>query len=109
MFAGLARTMGARSVIGIDLTPHRLDEAKRMGAHRVINAAEIDPAEALGDITHGELADVAIEAVGIPETINSISRLVHIGGEMVFFGIPPQGMVPIDSNSRSSSAAMRGR
>lgn len=96
MFTALARRMGAQSVIGIDLVSHRLEVAKQMGADAVINAGDIDPAQALADLTHGQLADVAIEAVGKPETIDGLSRLVRIGGEMVFFGIPPAGIIGFD-------------
>jgi len=96
MFAAMAKRAGARQVFGIDLAPHRLETARRMGADTVIDARAGEPAAALAEMTGGRLADVAIEAVGLAETIDGLSRLVRIGGEMVFFGIPPVGNISID-------------
>ncbi|MBN1579346.1 MAG: zinc-binding dehydrogenase [Anaerolineae bacterium] len=55
---------GASRVIAIDVEPTKLDIARQLGAEIVINADEVDPVEAVNEITHGEGVDVAIEAIG---------------------------------------------
>lgn len=55
---------GASKVIAIDVAKRKLDVAKQLGADHVINASEIDPVEAVNEITHGKGVDVAVEAVG---------------------------------------------
>lgn len=96
MFTMLARVMGARFIIGIDIVPHLLDLAQSMGAHAVVNAAQEDPGMAVARLTGGDLANVAIEAVGKPKTIDSLPGLVRVGGQMAFYGIPPLGPISID-------------
>lgn len=55
---------GASLVIAVDVVPGKLEVARRLGAHAVVNAKEQDPLEAVNDLTHGEGVDVAVEAVG---------------------------------------------
>lgn len=55
---------GASKVIAVDVAKSKLDVAKQLGADHVINASEIDPVEAVNEITHGKGVDVAVEAVG---------------------------------------------
>lgn len=55
---------GASKVIAVDVAMRKLDVAKQLGADHVINASEIDPVEAVNEITHGKGVDVAVEAVG---------------------------------------------
>ncbi|MGC9349905.1 MAG: zinc-dependent alcohol dehydrogenase [Anaerolineae bacterium] len=55
---------GASMVIAVDVVPSKLEVAKWLGAHHVINALEDDPVAAVNEITSGEGVDVAVEAVG---------------------------------------------
>jgi threonine dehydrogenase-like Zn-dependent dehydrogenase len=55
---------GASRVIAVDVEPGKLDIARKLGADPVINALEVDPVEAVNELTHGEGVDVAVEAVG---------------------------------------------
>lgn len=72
----IASTIGA-TVIGVDINPKNLELAKQMGAHVVINSREVDPVEAVMEITGGG-ADVSIDALGIADTclkgINSLAK-----------------------------------
>ncbi len=55
---------GASKVIAVDVVPAKLEIARQLGAEHVINANEVDPVEAVLELTHGEGVDVAIEAIG---------------------------------------------
>lgn len=55
---------GASRVIAIDVEPVKLQIARALGADPVINASEVDPMEAVNELTHGEGVDVAVDAVG---------------------------------------------
>lgn len=55
---------GASQVIAIDVDENKLAIARELGADHVLNAHEVDPVEAVNDITQGEGVDVAVEAVG---------------------------------------------
>ncbi len=59
----LARLSGCR-VIGLDRLPMRLNLAKKLGAHLVINSAEQDPVSAVKQFTEGYGLDAAIMAFG---------------------------------------------
>lgn len=59
----LGRLCGCR-VIGLDRLPMRLDLAKRLGAHLVVNTAEQDPIPIVKKFTEGYGLDAAIMAFG---------------------------------------------
>lgn len=89
---GLATILGARlyspaHVIAIDIADARLDAAKRFGADVVINNSTEDPITRILELTDGLGADVAIEAVGIPDTFELSARLVRPGGFVANVGV----------------------
>ena len=59
-----ALMLGAERVIAIDRIPERLEMAKESGAE-VINFDEIDPGEALKEMTGGRGPDACMDAVGL--------------------------------------------
>ena len=79
---------GARQVIVTDLLDYRLEAARQVGATHTINAAQEDVAAMVAEVTHGELADVVVEAVGRPETANLVWDLVRKLGLVALFGLP---------------------
>jgi alcohol dehydrogenase len=89
---GLSAIMGARlfspaHIIAIDLADSRLDAAKQFGADVTINPSRQDPAPAIAELTGGLGADVAIEAVGLPDTFEMCTRLVRPGGRVANVGV----------------------
>lgn len=89
---GLASILGARlfspsHVVAIDIADVRLDAAKRFGADVVINNSTEDPMERILELTGGLGADVAIEAVGVPDTFELAARLVRPGGCVANVGV----------------------
>jgi alcohol dehydrogenase len=89
---GLATILGAKlftpsHVIAIDLASSRLEAAKQFGADVLINSGDEDPLARIHDLTDGLGVDVAIEAVGIPETFELCTRLVRPGGRVANIGV----------------------
>jgi L-iditol 2-dehydrogenase len=86
MFVRLARTWGGR-VIALGRRPTQLERAAALGADELILTPEVaDPVQAVRDLTRGRGADVAIEAVGKPQTWELSAHLVRRGGTVNFFG-----------------------
>ena len=56
---------GAKRVIAIDPLPYRLNMAKRVNNVETINPHEVDPIQAIYDMTNGRGADVCVDAVGV--------------------------------------------
>ncbi len=74
-------------IIAIDVAASRLEAAKAFGADVVINNTTEDPAALIAELTGGLGADVAIEAVGVPETFELCTRLVRPGGHVANVGV----------------------
>jgi len=86
MFVRLATTWGAR-VIALGRRETQLERAEALGAAELLLTSELeDPVQAVQDLTGGRGADVAIEAVGKPQTWELAARLVRRGGTVNFFG-----------------------
>jgi alcohol dehydrogenase len=81
-----AKLMGASLIIGVDGNEHRLAIARRMGADVVLNFHETDVVAEVKRLTDGG-ADVAIEALGTPQTFESALRCLRPGGTLSSLGI----------------------
>lgn len=91
MFVRVAKNLGAR-VIALGRRVTQLERAAALGADEVISTLRLpDPVRAVRDLTGGRGADVAIEAVGKPETWELVVQLVRRGGTVNFFGGCPSG------------------
>ncbi len=77
---------GASRVIAIDPNPFRLKKALEFGATHTVTAGPEARAEVLA-LTDGLGVDVAIEAVGYPETLRTAAALVRPGGTIANVGV----------------------
>ncbi|HDI42713.1 MAG TPA: alcohol dehydrogenase [Candidatus Bathyarchaeota archaeon] len=82
-----SKVFNASPVIAIDLVEEKLQLARRLGADETINAGEVDPVDAISEITDGRMVDVAVEAVGLAKTAEQTVRSVGKAGRSVFIGI----------------------
>jgi alcohol dehydrogenase len=73
-------------LIVIDVDESRLLLAKKMGATDVINSANVNVTEAIFSQTKDGV-DVAIEAVGIPQTFDICQTIVRPGGHIANIGV----------------------
>ncbi len=88
---GLAAVLTARlfspgRIVVVDRVAARLQAAKSLGADVVLGPDD-DVVAAVQGMTEGLGADVAIEAVGIPETFELCTRLVRPGGRVANVGV----------------------
>ncbi|WP_152365365.1 S-(hydroxymethyl)mycothiol dehydrogenase [Microlunatus speluncae] len=87
-----ARLAGASKIVAIDIDDRKLSKAKELGATDVINSSTGDPVEQLQALTGGFGADVAIEAVGRPETYRQAFYGRDLAGTVVLVGVPTPEM-----------------
>jgi S-(hydroxymethyl)mycothiol dehydrogenase len=87
-----ARLAGARTIIGVDVDPRKLEWARQFGATHVINSRETDPVERIRELTGGNGADVVIEAIGRPETYLQAFYARDLAGTVVLVGVPTPDM-----------------
>jgi alcohol dehydrogenase len=83
-----AELYGASRVIAIDLDENRLAQAKTFGATDVVNSGGANWMDELMAMTDGGLGvDVAIEAVGIPQTFHMATDIIRVGGTVANVGV----------------------
>ncbi len=87
----LARIYGALDVYAVDINPRKLAQAERMGAIPV-NAAQADPVEVIRRLTGGKGVDVALELIGLPQTMRQTLQVVGVLGRAVLVGISGRPM-----------------
>ncbi len=92
---GIAKASGASRIFASEIQPGRLELARIMGAHQVINPAEDDLDTIVRDQTEGAGADVVLEMSGHPRAIRAGMRVARDGGEICLLGLPDDE-VPID-------------
>ena len=80
----IAVALGA-FVIAVDKVEEKLQHARDLGASETINVDVEDPVKAVRRITGGG-ADVAVEAIGIPEVMRMAYDSVRWGGRAVIVG-----------------------
>jgi len=75
------------AIIVIDIDDNRLAFAKTFGATHIINSRNENTIETVMQLTDGKGVDVAIEAVGIPDTFELCSAIVGAGGHIANIGV----------------------
>ncbi|MDR3694366.1 zinc-dependent alcohol dehydrogenase family protein [Mucilaginibacter sp.] len=89
---GLAALLTAQfyspaEIIMIDPDENRLNTAKTFGATQLVNGAKENVVEKVKSLTNGKGVDVAIEAVGIPETFEICTSIIAPGGHIANIGV----------------------
>ena len=92
-----ARTMGALQVYAVDINDAKLEIAERFGAIPV-NARQGDPVAAIRSLTGGRGVDVAVEVIGLRQTMEQAVRCLAVLGRAVLAGISDK---PFEINSYS--------
>ena len=89
---GLAAILTAKlytpgRIISIDLADARLARAEQFGADTTVNNGAEDARAKTMELTDGLGADVAIEAVGVPDTFELAVELIRPGGHVANIGV----------------------
>lgn len=75
------------ALIVIDRDAGRLEAARSFGATAVIDASRDDALAGVNAFTKGEGVDVAVEAVGVPDTFDLCQKILAPGGRLANVGV----------------------
>ena len=100
---------GPSRVIAIDLDANRVEEAKKFGATDGVVSSDADWKDQVMAMTDGLGVDVAIEAVGIPQTFTMCLDIVRPAGTVANVGVHGTGVdLPLDTLWISNIAMTMG-
>jgi L-iditol 2-dehydrogenase len=92
------RAAGCGRMIAVDVDPHRLELACRLGADEAISPRETDVVEEVLRRTGGRGVDLAFEAVGLPATVAAAIGSVRKGGCVALVGnLTPEVELPLQA------------
>jgi L-iditol 2-dehydrogenase len=87
------------TVLGLDFMDRRLELSRELGAHRALNPRREDIASAVGTLTEGRGADLAIVATADPRAVQSAQATVRRGGRVLLFAqTVPGETIPVDAS-----------
>ena len=87
-----SKLAGASTIIGVDIDDRKLEWARGFGATHTINSTEADVVAEIQALTGGNGVDVAIEAVGLPQTYRQAFEARDLAGTVVLVGVPRPDM-----------------
>jgi alcohol dehydrogenase len=82
-----ARLYGPSRIVAIDVDDARLALAGSFGATHTVNSAAVDWKEQVLALGDPQGVDVAMEAVGLPETFTMATQVVRPGGHVANIGV----------------------
>jgi len=103
---------GAGRVVTIDIDTARLKIARELGADLTLNPKNDDVRWVIKDLTDGLGADVVLDAVGLPATVDQAIEIVRNNGQVTLIGnvtprieVPLQAIVTREINIRGTCAS----
>jgi aryl-alcohol dehydrogenase len=92
----------------VDINSDRLETAKELGATHTVNAGEVDPVEAILDITGGG-TQFSLECVGNPQVFRqAVDVLPRLGVCGLLGVVPPGTEVSLDMDLIMNGRAVKG-
>jgi threonine 3-dehydrogenase len=88
MAVAIARAAGASLVIATEVVPYRLELARQIGAHLVIDPTTTDTTTEILTSTNGIGVDVLLEMSGNPSAIHEGFSVLKRGGFSALLGLP---------------------
>jgi aryl-alcohol dehydrogenase len=99
---------GCTTIIAVDIQAGRLEMAKELGATHTINASEVDPVEAIRDLTGGG-AEFSLECVGNPKVLRqAVDVLPRLGVCGLLGVVPPGTEVALDMDLIMNGRTVKG-
>ena len=80
------RSTGSGQIIAVDIENEKLALAKELGATVALNPSDCDLQKEVLELTETRGADVAFEAIGIPQTVNAAVTCVRKGATVTLVG-----------------------
>lgn len=80
------RACGVGDIIAIDRRESVLALAHVLGATHLVNGADVDPVDAVKEITGGRGVDIGVEAAGSQGSLDLTSQIVRMEGKLEIFG-----------------------
>ncbi|WP_025778200.1 zinc-dependent alcohol dehydrogenase family protein [Brevibacterium sp. VCM10] len=80
------RALGCEPIV-IDISPDRLKAAQDLGAIHAINGAEVDPIEAIRDLTDGHGVTAALDVSGSPVARSQATQSLQPWGRLALVGL----------------------
>jgi len=94
----LAAALGAGLIIATDISPYRMEMARKCGADFVFHGKELTP-EKLSKLNQGKLAERVILCAGSLSAAKQALEAVDRGGTILFFAVPhPEDKLVIPIN-----------
>lgn len=91
----VALLAGANPVVVADRLPWRLERARQMGAHRIIDVGPPDLLQRLMDGTNGRGFDVVFEAAWGGSAVETSIEAACLGGRVTLVGIPCESSISL--------------
>jgi aryl-alcohol dehydrogenase len=99
---------GCTTIIAVDINADRLEAAKELGATHTVNSGEVDPVEAILDITGGG-PEFSLECVGNPKVLRqAVDVLPRLGVCGLLGVVPPGTEVALDMDLIMNGRAVKG-
>jgi threonine dehydrogenase-like Zn-dependent dehydrogenase len=84
---GLAEAAGAGLIVAFDISPERVELAKKLGADHAYDPREVNASEVLMELSKGEGFNFHVEAAGAPHlTVPEMVKSLAINGKIVQIG-----------------------
>lgn len=91
----LAKAFGAIEVYAVDINEDKLNLAKQYGAIPV-NSKKLDAVAEIKKLTHGQGVDVAVEMIGLQQTMKQAIQVAGVLGRVVIVGLSNK-LIEIDT------------
>lgn len=89
----ISKVCGASLVIALDTIDSALERAKKVGADEVINPRTEESSKKIKELTGGMGVDLAVEFIGLKETIEQAVGCIRVGGRVVVVGLGPDEVI----------------
>ncbi len=92
MAVNVARALGAKLVIAVDINAYRLELSKSLGASLALNSLTDDVTQIILEATGGYGVDVVCEMSGSPKALHQAFTYLKKGGRLSILGLPDKPM-----------------
>jgi len=84
---GLAKAAGAGLIVAFEVSPKRLELAKKVGAEYAYDPRQVTPSEVMMELSKGAGFDFQVEAAGVPElVVPEMEKALAINSKIVQIG-----------------------